>query len=71
MSDKFKLSDDGFKYFIGYKKGEIIKPLCIVLPQMSGNIKYFEDGGKTCLLQSKMICAWINTMKFETRLRIS
>ena len=46
VSDKFKHSDDGFKYFIGYQKGEIVKPLCIILPQMSGYIKYFENGGK-------------------------
>ena len=46
-SDKFKHSDDGFKYFIGYKEGEIVKPLCIMLPQMSGYIKYFENGGKS------------------------
>ena len=46
ISDKFKHSDDGFKYFIGYKEGEIVKPLCIILPQMSGYIKYFENGGK-------------------------
>ena len=45
--DKFKHSDYGFKYFIGYKEGEIIKPLCVVLPQMSGYIKYFENGGKS------------------------
>ena len=25
VSDKFKCSDDGFKYFIGYKEGEILK----------------------------------------------
>ena len=24
VSDKFKHSDEGFKYFIGYKKGEIV-----------------------------------------------
>ena len=46
MSDKFKHSDGGFKYFIGYKEGEIVKPLCIILPQMSGYIKYFENVGK-------------------------
>ena len=46
VSDKFKHSDDGFKYFIGYKEGEIVKPLCIILPQMSGYIKYFENRGK-------------------------
>ena len=43
--DKFKHSDDGFQYFIGYKEDEIVKPLYI-LPQMSGYIKYFEKGGK-------------------------
>ena len=46
VSDKFKHSDDGFKYFIGYKEGDIFKPLCIILPQTSGYIKYFENGGK-------------------------
>ena len=44
--DKFKHSDGGFKYFIGYKEGEIIKPLYIILPQMTEYIKYFENGGK-------------------------
>ena len=46
VSDKFKHSDKGFKYFIGYQEGEIVKPLCIILPQMSAYIKYFENGGK-------------------------
>ena len=46
ISDKFKHSDDGFKYFIGYKEGEIVKPLCIILHQIIGYIKHFENGGK-------------------------
>ena len=46
VSDKFKHSDEGFKYFIGYQEDEIVKPLCIILPQMGGYIKYFENGGK-------------------------
>ena len=49
-SDKLKQSDDGFKYFIGYKEGEIVKPVCIILSQMSGYIKYFENGGKNMSL---------------------
>ena len=49
VSDKFRHSDDDFKYFIGYKEGEIVKSLCIILPQMTGYIKCFESGGKTCL----------------------
>ena len=46
VSEKFNHNEDGFKYFIGYQKGEIVKPLCIILPQMSVYIKYFEYGGK-------------------------
>ena len=46
VSDKFKHNNEGFKYFFGYQEGEIVKPLCIILPQMSGYIKYFENGGK-------------------------
>ena len=46
VSDKFRHSDEGFKYFIGYQDDEIVKPLSIILPQMSGYIKYFENGGK-------------------------
>ena len=48
ISDKFKHNDDGFKYFIDCKEDEIVKPFCIVLPQMSGCIKYFENGRKIC-----------------------
>ena len=45
ISDEFKL-DDGVKNFIGYKNGETVKPLCIILSQMSGFIKYFESNKK-------------------------
>ena len=31
ISNKFKHCDDGFKYFIGYKEGQIVKPSCIIL----------------------------------------
>ena len=47
VSNKFKHNNEGFEYFIGYQEGEIVKPLCIILPQMSGYIKYFENGGKS------------------------
>ena len=46
ISHKFKHNDESFKYFIGYLKDEIVKPLCIILPQMDGYIKYFENGSK-------------------------
>ena len=46
VSDKFKHSDECLKYFVGYQEDETVKPLRIILPQMMGYIKYFENGGK-------------------------
>ena len=46
VSNKFKHSYKGFKYFIGYQERETVKRLCIILPQMSGYVKYFQNGGK-------------------------
>ena len=46
VSDKFKYNSESFKYFIGYQEGEIVKPLCIILPQMIEYTKYFENGVK-------------------------
>ena len=71
ISDKFSHSDNGFKYFIGYQEGEIVKPLYIILPQMSGYIKYFGNGGKTCISWLKMTMCWINPRKFGARLKKS
>ena len=53
VSDKFKHNNESLKYFIGYHKDEIVKPLCIILPQMSGYIKYFKNGGKNISLLIK------------------
>ena len=69
VSDKFKHSDDGFKCFVCYKEGEIVKPFCIILRQMSGYIKGFENGGKTCLSWLKMTMRLINTIQFGARLK--
>ena len=35
------------KYFCGYLNNDVIKPLCVILPQMNGYIKYFDNGGKS------------------------
>ena len=53
VSDKFKHSGKGFKYFTVYPEGEIVKPLCIILPQMSRHIKYFENVGKNIAFMAK------------------
>ena len=45
---RVKNNNDTFKYFIGYLHDDyIIKPLCVILPQLSEYIKYFEIGGKS------------------------
>ena len=45
-SSRWKLNDKTYKYFCGYLNNDVIKPLCVILPQMNGYIKYFDDGGK-------------------------
>ena len=46
-SDKFKHNENSFKHFIGYLHvDDVIRPLCIVLPPMTGYITYFDNGGK-------------------------
>ena len=37
---------NSFKYFIGYNDDDVIRPLCIKLPQMIGYVKNF-DSNKT------------------------
>ena len=64
VSDKFKHNNEGFKHFIGYQDSEILKPLCIILPQMSGYIKYFENEGKNMSFLLKMTKCGENTNKF-------
>ena len=46
VSKKWKIDDTTYKYFCGYLNNDVIKPLCVILPQMNGYIKYFDDGGK-------------------------
>ena len=46
VSSRWKLNDTTYKYFCGYLNNDVIKPLCIILPQMNGYIKYFDGGGK-------------------------
>ena len=43
---KRKINNATYKYLCGYLNNDVIQPLCVILPQMNGNIKYFDDGGK-------------------------
>ena len=58
VSDKFKYSDEGFKYFTGYQKGEIVKPLCIILPGWVDTLNTLKTGAKTGLFFIKDDEVW-------------
>ena len=46
VSNKWKINEATYKYLCGYLNNDVIQPLCVILPQMHGYIKYFHDGGK-------------------------
>ena len=46
VSNKWKINDTTYKYLCGYLNNDFIQPLCVILPQMNGYIKYFDDGVK-------------------------
>ena len=47
VSYRVKPNEGSYKYFIDYSHDDgVIRPLCVILPQMSGYMKYFENGGK-------------------------
>ena len=46
VSDKIKINDKTVKYYIGYIIDDNVVPLVLLLPIISGWIKYFENGGK-------------------------
>ena len=43
---KWKINDTIYKHICGYLSNDTIQPLRVILPQMDGYIKYFDDGGK-------------------------
>ena len=43
---RYKINDTTYKFFCGYLNHISIKPLCVILPQVDGYIKYFDDCGK-------------------------
>ena len=43
---KWKINDTTHKYLCGYLNNDVVQPLCVILPQMDGYIKYFDDGGR-------------------------
>ena len=45
-SNKWEINDTTYKHICGYLNNDTIQPLCVILTQMDGYIKYFDDGGK-------------------------
>ena len=44
--NKWKINETTYKYLCGYLNNDVIQPLCVILPQMNGYIKYFDNDGK-------------------------
>ena len=42
VSKKWNIDDKTYKYFCGYLNNDVIKPLCVILPQMNGYILLLE-----------------------------
>ena len=47
VSKKWKIIDTTYKHICGCLNNDTIQPLCAILPQIDGYIKYFDDGGKS------------------------
>ena len=48
--NKLKINETTWKYLCGYLNNDVVQPLCVILPQMSGYIKYFHNGNKNMSL---------------------
>ena len=46
VSSKWKINETTYKCLCGYLSNDVFQPLCVILPQMNGYIKYFDNGYK-------------------------
>ena len=60
---------NSLKYFIGYNDGDVIRPLCIILPQMIGYVKHF-DSNKTMSFKASVNKLLKKYKRYEKRLAI-
>ena len=58
VPSKWKINETTYKYLCGYLNNDVIQPLCVILPQMDGYIKYFDNGIKnmTFVTDNKKVC---------------
>ena len=71
VSEKYNYNEDGLKYFIGYQKGEVVNPLCIILPHMRGYKSTLNTGAWACLFWLNIIKYGNSTDKFGVWLKIN
>ena len=43
---KLKINETTWKYLCGYLNNDVIQPFCVILHQMRGYIKYFDNNNK-------------------------
>ena len=62
VSSRYKINDTTYNFFCGYLNNNFIKTLCVILPQVDGYIKYFDDGGKNMsfITNDEKICEKYN-----------
>ena len=65
VSDKFKHSDEAFKYFIGYQEGELLNLYVLSYLKWVDTSNTLKTGAKTCLPWLKMMKCEENTKKFD------
>ena len=46
VPSKWKINETTYKFLCGYLNNDVMQPLRVILPQMNGYIKYFDNGGK-------------------------
>ena len=49
---------NSFKYFIGYNDNDVIRPLCIMLQQMKGDARKFDENATMSLIIKKYTKIW-------------
>ena len=69
VSYRVKHNEDSYKYFIGYSHDDVIRSLCIILPQMSGYIKYFDNGGKNIAFEIAEESVYLKYVKIWNKIK--
>ena len=52
------MNETTWKYLCSYLNNDIVQTLCIILPQMNGYIKYFDNGNKNMsfVIEDEKVC---------------